>query len=210
VEVISESSLNHKIAGYARRLDVEPPQLRITAGKGRDPLSVRYSGNVMRISARAMEELTESEVDFGVALSFAKRIRPSLDSALFVVAPILIFAGFGVTILMAQRDFFVENFWLGFGVLFAMTMIGYIIGAFVVNSTLDRHRGDVYHEALLLTGNASAAETYLIRCQTDHILGYRKRMSQKERENLDRDLLALRDAAKRLGIVHRKVVPQFD
>jgi hypothetical protein len=210
MEVISENTLNHKIAGYARRLDVEPPQLRITAGKGRDPLSVRFTGNVLRVSARAMEELTESELDFGVALSFSRRIRPSLDSAIFAIGPLLIFAGFGVAILMAQREFFVDNFWLGFGVMFAMTMIGYVIGAYVVNTTLDRHRADIYHEALLLTGNASAAETYLIRCQTEHILGFHRRMSQKERENLDRDLLSLRDAAKRLGIVHRKVVSQFD
>ncbi|MEQ1821273.1 MAG: hypothetical protein ABL949_02065 [Fimbriimonadaceae bacterium] len=208
--MISENSLNHKIAGYARRLDVDPPQLRIVNGKGKDPLGVRFVGNVLRITSRAMEELSESELDFGIALSFAKRIRPSLDSAIFAVGPLLIFAGFGIAILLAQRDFFVDNFLLGFGVMFGMTMIGYIIGSFVVNSTLDKHRVDVYHEALLLTGNASAAETYLIRCQTEHIMGVRRRMSQKERENLDRDLLTLRDAAKRLGIVHRKVVPQFD
>lgn len=208
--MITEQTLIHKVAKISRRLDVDPPKVRVVKGNWRDPLSVRYQGNVMRVTERALDELTESELDFGIALSFARRIRPSFEGMTYSVAPFLALSAIGVAVLIMGRSYFIHRFYFGAFVLFAIMLTGYLIGAAIMHSYTVRHRSDVYHEALMLTGNASAAETYLIRTQTDHIMGSRRRLSSKERENLDIHLEALRDAAKRLGIIHRQVIGNFE
>lgn len=208
--LITEQTLIHKVARLSARLDVDPPKVRVVKGNWRDPLTVKYAGNVLRVTERALEELTESELDFGLALSFAKRIRPSFDGLAYSSAPFILFTGIGVASLLIGRNYFIHRFYFGVFVLFSLMFAGYLIGNWVMYGYRVRHRSDIYHEALMLTGNASAAETYLIRCQTDHIVGSRRRLSSKDRENLDTHLTALRDAAGRLGIVHRRVVSTFE
>lgn len=194
----------------AHRLDADAPKVRIVKGNGREPLVVRYGGNLLKVTEHAMEELTESELDFGLALSFAKRIKPSFEGFGYAIGPFLALSAIGVAILIMGRGYFIHRFWFGVFVLFCIMFVGYLIGAAVMHSYAVRHRADIYHEALMLTGNASAAETYLIRSQTDHIMGTRRRLSSRERENLDIHLRALREAAQRLGIIHRKVVGNFE
>jgi len=208
--VITEQTLIHKVARLSARLDTDPPKVRVVKGNWRDPLSIRYSGNLLRVTERALDELTEGELDFGLALSFAKRIRPSFDGLAYSAAPFILFTGVGIASLLIGKAYFIHRFYFGVFILFVMMFLGYLVGNWVMYGYRIRHRSDIYHEALMLTGNASAAETYLIRCQTDHIMGPRRRLSSKERENLDIHLSALRDAAKRLGIVHRRVVSTFE
>jgi len=208
--LITEQTLIHKVAKIANRLDTDPPKVRVVKGNWRDPLSIRYQGNILRVTERALEELTESELDFGLALCFARRIRPSFEGMTYSTAPFLVLSAVGVATLIMGRSYFIHRFYFGVFILFTIMFAGYLIGAAVNHAYTVRHRSDVYHEALMLTGNASAAETYLIRTQTDHIMGSRRRLSSKERENLDTHLEALRDAAKRLGIIHRQVVGTFE
>lgn len=208
--MITEQTLIHKVARLAQRLDTDPPKVRIVKGTWRDPLTIRYSGHLLRVTERALEELTETELDFGLALSFSRRIRPSFEGLIYAVAPFLALTTIGVAVLIMGRAYFIHRFMFGAFVLFMIMFTGYVIGAAVMHGYTIRHRSDIYHEALMLTGNASAAETYLIRCQTDHIVGSRKKLSSRDRENLDIHLKALRDAALRLGIIHRQVIGNFE
>jgi hypothetical protein len=208
--LITEQTLVDKVARLAHRLDTDPPQVRIVKDNWRDPLAVRYMGNVLKVTEKALEELSESELDFGLALSFAKRIRPSFEGTALALGPFLTLTGVGVSSLILGKNYFVHHFYFGVFVMFVLLMLGYVIGASILHTYRVKHRSDVYHEALMQTGNASAAETYLIRCQTDHIVGSRRKLSGKDRENLDTHLTALRDAARRLGIAHRQVVAKFE
>jgi hypothetical protein len=64
----------------------------------------------------------------------------------------------------------------------------------------EQGRKQVLGQALIFTGNASAAETYIIRCKTDHLLSGKRRLASVDRDQLDQQLDALRNAARSLGL----------
>jgi hypothetical protein len=197
---MTEQQFIYKVEAIARRLEVQPPRIRIAPSKGRDALRVRLSGWTLRTTPRALAELSEAEMDFGLAVAFMARLEPDQRKPHWVISPFLATTFIGVCVLSFGRDSFLDQFWLGFGVLFGLMVLGYIAGMFVSLAVDERARQRVLGEALNITGNASAAETYLIRCKTDHLLFGRRRLASTDRDQLDQQLDALRAAAAKLGL----------
>lgn len=202
---MTEQQFVHKVEAMSRRLDVQPPRIKIAPAKGRDALRVRVQGWTLRTTPRALSELSEAELEFGIALAFMMRLEPDQRKPHWVAAPFLSTTFIGVCILSFARDSFLDRFWFGFGILFGLMLLGYIVGMFVSLAVEEQTRERVLAEALNMTGNASAAETYLIRCKTDHLLFGRRRLASTDRDQLDQQLGALREAASRLGLSYSPI-----
>lgn len=184
----------------ACRLEVQPPKVRIGQASGRDALRIRLTGWTIRTTPRALAELSLAELDFGLALAFMSRLEPDQKKPHWVVAPFLGTTFSGFSIVFFGRASFVDQFWVGFMVLFGSMVVGYVGSLFVSAGVSNRAKQRVLSEALNITGNASAAETYLIRCKTDHLLFGQRRLASADREQLDQQLDALHVAAGRLGL----------
>lgn len=202
---MTEQTFAMRVEQLARRLDVSTPRVRVTSARGREALRIRITGWTVRISEKALAELTEAEVDFGLALAVCMRLRGIFLRPAYVAAPWIIASFIGFCVLYFAQISFLDRFWLGFGIMFGSMLLGYA-GSILVSASLDdKILREQIGEALSLTGNASAAETYLIRCGTDHLLAARRKFKGTDRSQLDTQLEALRYAASRLGLSYRSV-----
>lgn len=202
---MTEQAFAQRAELLARRLEVSTPRIRVTSVRGRDALRIRVTGWTVRVSEKALSELTDAELDFGLALAMCTRLRGVFLRPAYVWAPWLISTFLGLCILVLAQVSFLERFWVGFGIMFGAMLVGYA-GSILVSASLDDQvLREQIGEALSLTGNASAGETYLIRCGTDHLLSVRSRLRSGDRSQLDTQLEALRYAASRLGLSYRSV-----
>lgn len=202
---MTEQTFVQRVELLARRLEVTTPRVKVNSSRGRDALRIRVTGWTVRISEKALAELTDAEIDFGLALAVCTRLRGIYLRPVYVWAPWLGATFIGFCVIYFAQVSFLERFWLGFGILFGSMLIGYA-GSILVSASLDdKVLREQISEALSLTGNASAAETYLIRCGTDHLLSVRRKLKTNDRSQLDTQLEALRYAASRLGLSYRSV-----
>jgi hypothetical protein len=202
---MTEQEFVQRVEHLARRLETSIPRVRVVSSRGREALRIRVSGWTVRVSEKALTDLTEAEIDFGLALAFCMRLRGIFLRPAYVWAPWLVTTFIGFCIVLLGQVSFVDRFWMGFGIMFGSMLVGYA-GSILVSASLDdRVLREQISEALSLTGNASAAETYLIRCGTDHLLAARRSLGSSDRSNLDTQLEALRNAASRLGLSYRSV-----
>lgn len=202
---MTEQDFALRVAQLARRLEVSHPRIRVVSARGRDALRIRVSGWTVRVSEKALSELTDAEIEFGLALAVCMRLRGIFMRPAYVWAPWLLTTFIGFCIVYLGQISFLDRFWLGFGILFGCMLVGYA-GSILVSASLDdKVLREQIGEALSLTGNASAAETYLIRCGTDHLLAARSKLGSGDRSQLDTQLEALRFAASRLGLSYRSV-----
>lgn len=202
---MTEQSFILRVEEMARRLEVQPPRVRVAPGRGRDGLRVRVTGWVLRATPRTLTELSDAEIEFAIAHAMIARIEPGQRKPHLVAAPFALLTLIGVMIIVFGQEHFTENFYLGYGILFCLMLVGYVAGMFVSIAVEEAARGRVIGEALNMTGNASAAETYLIRSKTDHLLTGRRRLGAPDRDQLDQQLGALKDAARRLGLSYHPV-----
>lgn len=202
---MTEQTFAQRVEELARRLEVSTPRVRVNSARGRDALRIRVTGWTVRISEKALNELTDAELDFGLALAICTRLRGIFMRPIYVLAPWVIATFIGFCVVYFAQVSFLERFWLGFGIMFGSMLVGYA-GSILVSASLDDQvLREQIGEALSLTGNASAAETYVIRCGTDHLLSVRRKFKSNDRSQLDTQLEALRYAASRLGLSYRSV-----
>jgi len=200
---MTEQAFVQRVEHLARRLETSIPRVRVVSARGRDALRIRISGWTVRVPEKALTDLTDAEIEFGLALAFCMRLRGIFMRPAYVWAPWLVTSFIGFCIVYLAQMSFLDRFWAGFGVMFGSMLVGYV-GSILVSTALDdRVLREQISEALSLTGNASAAETYLIRCGTDHLLVASRRLGSGDRSNLDTQLQALRHAATRLGLSYR-------
>lgn len=197
---MTEQEFVQRVELMSRRLEVQSPKIKIAPAKGRDALRVRLSGWTLRVTTRTLSELSDAEIQFGITLAFLSRLEPNQKRPLLVVAPFASLTFIGLAIVTLARESFVERFYLGFAILFGLMVIGYVAGMFISVAVDENARSQILGEALNLTGNASAAETYLIRCKTDHLLSGRRKLASIDRDQLEDQLDALKAAARRLGL----------
>lgn len=202
---MTEQAFILRVDEMARRLEVQPPKVKIAPGRGRDGLRVRVTGWVLRATPRTLTELSDAEIEFAIAHAMIARIEPGQRKPHLVAAPFAALTFIGVIILVFGQQRFLENFYLGYGILFGLMVVGYVAGMFVSIAVEEAARSRVIGEALNMTGNASAAETYLIRSKTDHLLTGRRRLGAPDRDQLNQQLDALKDAARRLGLSYYPV-----
>ncbi len=194
-----------KVEAMARRLELKAPRVKVAPMRGRDALRVVISGWTIRISPRGLAELTANEIDFAIAYAFMVRLRNVGVRPVMSVIPFCALTFIGFVILHFGQKRFVDNFWLGYGILLGLMVIGYLVGVYMSLRAAEDGRADLISQALLLTGNASAAETFLIRSRTDHVLANARRLASADRERLADQLDALDQAARRLGLSYTSV-----
>lgn len=204
--MISHQMLIEKVCQAARKFEVEPPEIKLMPSEGSDQLLIRPGRHSIILTERALEELTEGELDFGLALCFVQRFKPRLLPLVLTLAPITLFTVAGLIGIYTQRVNLEEQLFLAFAILMIVVFIGFL-GSVIVNFTIkDEVRRRLFMDALLISGNASAAETYLIRCKTDDmLLSAKRRLKGDSKMELETELDTLRQAARRLGISYRSV-----
>jgi len=203
---MTEQEFIRRVGELCRRLEVKPPRVRIAPAKGTDSLRIRLQGWTVRTTPRTLAELTDAEIDFGLALAMTGRLEPGQRQPHLVAAPYLALSFIGIIILHFKQEAFLDSFWTGFGVMFGLMIVGYVAGMYISYRLNERARMRVIGEALTLTGNASAAQTYIIRCQTDHVITGRRRLGGAERDQLELQLQALHEASRSLGLSYSPVV----
>lgn len=202
---MTEQEFVRRVEALSVRMEVKPPRVRVSPARGKDALRIRIQGWTVRTTPRTLEELTDAEIEFGLALAMAARLEPGQRQPHWVAAPFATLTFIGVTILYFWRDSFLDQFWLGYAILFGLMLVGYVAGMFVAYFVEERARVRVIGEALNLTGNASAAQAYLIRCKTDYVMSGRRRLASSDRDQLAEQLQALARAAYGLGLSYTPV-----
>ena len=202
---MTEQEFLRRVEGLCRRLEVKPARVKISPARGKDSLRIRLQGWTIRTTPRTLAELTEAEIDFGLALAIAARLEPGQKQPHIVAAPYAALSFIGIIILHFQQEVFIDHFWTGFGIMFGLMVTGYLAGMWISRRIDENARMRVIGEALNLTGNASAAQTYIIRCQTDHVVTGRRRLAAVDRDQLELQLEALAMAASSLWLNYSKV-----
>lgn len=190
----------------AKRLDVPSPSVRILRNDRRRPLEVQMKRWRVRVCEEAFAELSDAELSFGLAYAMLKRLDAAKGSRLIqVAAPFIVTTLAGIAGVSLGQEAFYEHRILAFAVLLASMVSGCLIGMFISTALEERAERELIAEALNLTGNASAAETYLIRCSTDHIMTGSRRLGSADRERLDDLLAALNRAARQQGLDYVRI-----
>lgn len=204
--MISTEQLEEKVRKLSRRVDIDPPKVRVLASSRRS-LAVKFGISTLTIDPYFLEALTDNEADFALALSFARRMRHRYWLVAIWILPILFFGLCAGLLVNSFQEQLTGQFWSGFAIMFSGCLIGYIMSEILSAWYCKRHRDQVFHEAMILTGNATAAESYLIRLQAESGQEkMRKRLSSRKKDELETQLKALEYACLKLGLNYRSVV----
>jgi hypothetical protein len=203
--LVTEERFREKVYALARRMDLDPPEIRIIK-KDVGDMSLRIKGRTLVVQSHTLNDLTESELDFALALGFSRYIHQRWWLFPIWVVPPALFGAVGYILHESQVEEYTRNFWLGFTVVFGCLALGYLVSEALYSWYTKLDRQNVFHEALVLTGNARSAESYLIRLQadmgSDHL---RSKLSHKRKEQLEAHLQALEAACKKLGLSYQSV-----
>jgi hypothetical protein len=128
------------------------------------------------------------------------------------VVPPALFGAVGYILHESQVEEYTRNFWLGFTVVFGCLALGYLVSEALYSWYTKLDRQNVFHEALVLTGNARSAESYLIRLQANSHISEKnssKRISKPSKrlaKNLGLATRAFRTSfpSLRLGILRQR------
>lgn len=203
--MITENGFREKVIKLSRRIDVNPPKVRIVPSDS-GSMAVRCNGLTITVETHTLRELTDAEMDFALSLALCKQLHHK-----YWLVPIWLFPTFftgvcGYLAVTHANEYFIEHFNSGVIGLFCGFAIGYFISEILVAWFIKSHRNRIFHDAMVFSGNAQAAESYLIRLQADQGgMKLRKKLSNKRKDELDRQLNALEDACGRLGLAYRSV-----
>jgi hypothetical protein len=202
---MTEQEFVRRVQELSRRLEVKPPRIRVAPPRDREGIRISLQGWTMRTTSRTLAELTDAEIDFGMALAMSARLEPGQKKPHWVIAPFTVLTFIGLIVIYFKQADLVENFWIGFGILFGLMVVGYVAGAFVSIYVDELAKTAVISEALNLTGNASAAQSFIIRCKTDYITSGRRKFKSADRDQLAEQLDTLAKAARSLGLAYSPV-----
>lgn len=186
--------VERKASEFSRRFDSED-------------LRLAFQGRGLRLTTRfgktyvpddALNELTDKEVEFGVAREIAQKISPFSVAFPFLLLPWLICGGIGLALVYANRSDLVGNYPVAFSGLFFSQLVGYLLGTQLEAKIRSRQLTQVYHDALSLTGDPLAAESYLLRSAGD-------KPGVGQLSYLETQLAALREASDQLGLEYSRL-----
>lgn len=203
--MISQSFVEEQAARYARRLDIEPPRVLFVERGGKSALNIRLRFGKLQVPLACLEELTETEVAFATALAFARHLRIPLVNWGYLLCSLALGAFLGWLTVAVFQEYLLDHFWAAYAILLGGSVLGYVIGMVLMAYHRVKMEDGIFHDALNLTGNPAAAESYLIRARAGELKSKGRTLSARERDGLSEQLRALREAAITLGLDYRPV-----
>lgn len=208
--MISEEALKARVISFARRVDIDPPDI-VVRQKAFGDMSVHLSGRTLSVQSHTLAELSDAELDFALALAFSRYVKTRW--ALIPIWAGSLAAGLllGVLALIYSEDYFALHFWSGFWTVLGCATAGYVV-AEILHAWYRRvDQNAVFHDAIMLAGSPTAAESYLIRLQAERGASkLRKRLSQRRKDTLEFQLQSLEEACRRLGLNYRAVTSKLN
>jgi hypothetical protein len=203
--VISQSFVEEQAARYARRLDIEPPRVQFVERGGKHALRIRLRFGKLQVPLACLEELTKAEVAFATALAFARHLRIAIVNWGYLLGCWALGAFLGWLGVAVFQEYLLDHFWAAYAILLVGAALGYIVGMVIMSYHRIKMEDNIFHDALNLTGNPAAAESYLIRARAGELKSKGRTLSARERDGLSEQLRALREAAHALGLEYRPV-----